>query len=191
MPLSITELGAIWRWIHSPVKHLWWSFLRNCSQIKAITAKAKNKRSITNFAKSSIIGAWQGRTLRFRLLQKDCKFYFGHSYQLNPQIPTKYLFLHILVFTKKIAHLVSNKAKWQISKREFQENKASQIFRKTNISYTPWYVFFEWQKTWPVLQLNCLKYSIKCILQVKTDLCITINTLQYVFNACIQFVRTN
>ena len=30
---------------------------------------------------------------------------------------------------------VSNKAKVQISKQVFQENKASQIFRKTNISY--------------------------------------------------------
>ena len=106
MPLSITELGAIRRWIHSPVKHLWWSFLRNCSQIKAITAKAKNKRSITNFAKSSIIGAWQGRTLRFRLLQKDCKFYFGHSYQLNPQIPTKYVFTYFGLY-KKGLHISS------------------------------------------------------------------------------------
>ena len=33
-------------------------------------------------------------------------------------------------------YLVGNKAKGQISKRVFQENKASQIFRKTNISYT-------------------------------------------------------
>ena len=31
--------------------------------------------------------------------------------------------------------LVDNKAKWRISKRVFQENKARQIFRKTNISY--------------------------------------------------------
>ena len=30
---------------------------------------------------------------------------------------------------------VSNKAKGGISKRVFQENKARQIFRKTNISY--------------------------------------------------------
>ena len=30
---------------------------------------------------------------------------------------------------------VGNKAKWRISKRVFQENKARQIFRKTNISY--------------------------------------------------------
>ena len=33
------------------------------------------------------------------------------------------------------AHIVGNKAKGQISKRVFQENKASQIFQKTNISY--------------------------------------------------------
>ena len=32
-------------------------------------------------------------------------------------------------------HNVSNKAKERISKRVFQENKACQIFRKTNISY--------------------------------------------------------
>ena len=31
--------------------------------------------------------------------------------------------------------IVSNKAKGRISKRVFQENKARQIFRKTNISY--------------------------------------------------------
>ena len=31
--------------------------------------------------------------------------------------------------------VVGNKAKGQISKRVFQENKARQIFRKTNISY--------------------------------------------------------
>ena len=34
-----------------------------------------------------------------------------------------------------IAEIVSNKAKGWISKRVFQENKAPQIFRKTNISY--------------------------------------------------------
>ena len=33
---------------------------------------------------------------------------------------------------------VGNKAKGGISKRVFQENKARQIFRKTNI-FTPWY----------------------------------------------------
>ena len=32
-------------------------------------------------------------------------------------------------------HIVGNKAKEWISKRVFQENKARQIFRKTNISY--------------------------------------------------------
>ena len=32
-------------------------------------------------------------------------------------------------------HVVGDKAKWSILKRVFQENKARQIFRKTNISY--------------------------------------------------------
>ena len=32
-------------------------------------------------------------------------------------------------------HSAVNKAKWRISKRVFQENKARQILRKTNISY--------------------------------------------------------
>ena len=32
--------------------------------------------------------------------------------------------------------IVGNKAKGRISKRVFQENKARQIFRKTNISYS-------------------------------------------------------
>ena len=36
---------------------------------------------------------------------------------------------------KHITKLVGNKAKGRISKRVFQENKARQIFRKTNISY--------------------------------------------------------
>ena len=35
----------------------------------------------------------------------------------------------------KASHYVGNKAKGRISKRVFQENKARQIFRKTNISY--------------------------------------------------------
>ena len=34
-------------------------------------------------------------------------------------------------------NIVGNKAKRRISKQVFQENKASQIFRKTNISYPP------------------------------------------------------
>ena len=35
------------------------------------------------------------------------------------------------------AVIVGNKAKQRIPKRVFQENKASQIFRKTNLSYPP------------------------------------------------------
>ena len=35
---------------------------------------------------------------------------------------------------KEMLLIVANKAKGQISKRVFQENKACQIFRKTNIS---------------------------------------------------------
>ena len=35
-----------------------------------------------------------------------------------------------------LTHTVVNKAKGRISKRLFQENKARQIFRKTNISYS-------------------------------------------------------
>ena len=34
-----------------------------------------------------------------------------------------------------LSELVGNKAKGRISERVFQENKAHQIFRKTNISY--------------------------------------------------------
>ena len=37
--------------------------------------------------------------------------------------------------TMEILEHVGNKAKGRISKRVFQENKARQIFRKTNISY--------------------------------------------------------
>ena len=40
-----------------------------------------------------------------------------------------------LVFRFSKQKLVRNEAKGQISKRMFQENKARQIFRKTNIFY--------------------------------------------------------
>ena len=38
-----------------------------------------------------------------------------------------------------ILNIVGNKAKGPISKREFEENRACQIFRKTDISYPPRY----------------------------------------------------
>ena len=36
---------------------------------------------------------------------------------------------------QKLAHIVGNKAKGYISRRGSKENKARQIFRKTNIPY--------------------------------------------------------
>ena len=45
------------------------------------------------------------------------------------------VFLFLKNWSKIIWYFVGNKAKWWISKRVFQENKARQIFRKTNISY--------------------------------------------------------
>ena len=41
----------------------------------------------------------------------------------------------IFSFVILLQDIVGNKAKWRISKRLFQENKARQIFRRTNISY--------------------------------------------------------
>ena len=41
----------------------------------------------------------------------------------------------LLFWNIKIPYFVGNNAKGRISKRVFQENKACQIFRKTNISY--------------------------------------------------------
>ena len=43
----------------------------------------------------------------------------------------------LVCFHKYVSNplLVGNNAKWQISKRVLQENKARQIFQKTNISY--------------------------------------------------------
>ena len=38
-------------------------------------------------------------------------------------------------WTYMIEQIVSNGAKWRISKPVFQENNARQIFRKTNISH--------------------------------------------------------
>ena len=43
----------------------------------------------------------------------------------------------VLIYTQ----LVGNKAEGQISKRVFQESKARQILRKTNISYPPRYAY--------------------------------------------------
>ena len=40
------------------------------------------------------------------------------------------------LFTNKNDKIVGNKAKGRISEQEFQENKARQIFRKMNISYS-------------------------------------------------------
>ena len=70
---------------------------------------------------------------------------------LNPQVPKSVMssltLLHIrkLLFQLlllnpcqlkvKFDQIVGNKANGRISKRVFQENKARQIFRKTNISY--------------------------------------------------------
>ena len=36
-----------------------------------------------------------------------------------------------------IDYIVDNKAEGQISKQMLEENKARQIFRKTNVSYSP------------------------------------------------------
>ena len=49
---------------------------------------------------------------------------------------------------------VDNKTKWQISKWVFQENKARQIFRKTNISY-------------PLIQTRTFfgKFGVPCFLE--------------------------
>ena len=46
-----------------------------------------------------------------------------------------YRFGFIFEFSRIFYDFVSNKAKGRISKRVYQENIASQIFRKTNISY--------------------------------------------------------
>ena len=56
------------------------------------------------------------------------------------QIATQQFFLDSQVlnhvtFVNLTYQFVGNKAKVRISKRMFQENKARQIFRKTNISY--------------------------------------------------------
>ena len=53
----------------------------------------------------------------------------------NKQLP-------LCCITLNIPQLVGNKAKERISKRGFQENKARQIFRKTNISYPLIRTFF-------------------------------------------------
>ena len=58
---------------------------------------------------------------------------FSWTYSKPNQISKMEAFLKKL-FTRKL-QVVGNKPKGRISKRVFQENKASQIFLKTNISY--------------------------------------------------------
>ena len=50
------------------------------------------------------------------------------SEKLTPLMPT-------LILCDVVQCIVGNKVKGRISKRVFQENKARQIFRETNISY--------------------------------------------------------
>ena len=47
-------------------------------------------------------------------------------------------YFHYFIVCILVSHVVGNKAKGQIPKQVFQENKACQIFRKTNISYPSW-----------------------------------------------------
>ena len=47
-----------------------------------------------------------------------------------------YLILNSIELHVKVLEFVDNNAKGQISKQREQENKARQIFRKTNVSYT-------------------------------------------------------
>ena len=54
-------------------------------------------------------------------------------------------------------YFVDNKAKGQISKWVFQENKARQIFRKTNISY-PWYAHARLVDFW-----SSISFAVKAI----------------------------
>ena len=68
------------------------------------------------------------RPLRFRVLIV-LPYLAKLSYRLYVQ------YLHCRDITLKKLHLVDNKAKGWLSKREFQENKVCQIFRKTNVSY--------------------------------------------------------
>ena len=58
---------------------------------------------------------------------------FSWTYSEPNQISKMEPFLRKL-FTRKL-QVVGNKPKGRVSKRVFQENKASQIFLKTNISY--------------------------------------------------------
>ena len=53
------------------------------------------------------------------------------------------------------AYIVANKANGRISKRVFQENKAHQILRKTNISYA-----LIRTRTYQIYPDDCLKLSL-------------------------------
>ena len=71
--------------------------------------------------------------------------------------------------------IVCNKAEWRISKRLFQENKACQIFRKTNISYPLIRTrininvsfsenFANVLNEWTLLQMNCASFFLRKII---------------------------
>ena len=68
-----------------------------------------------------------------------------------------------------LVHVFRNKAKGRISKRVFQENKARQIFRKTNISYplirTRTYCWFFGKKCWLFGKFGVLCFLVTTVLR--------------------------
>ena len=86
----------------------------------------------------------------------------------------KSAFMPLPWHTSRIHKVVGNKAKGRISKRVFQEYKACQIFRKTNISYPlirtggkKYSLFGKFDVFWfletPVLRFALLPYYRRCV----------------------------
>ena len=82
-----------------------------------------------------------------KFLRSSAVFFIQNSVRWAPQdelflqdSPLNYNYFNVsylvlMCYNMSISHVVGNKAKGRISRRVFQENKACQIFRKTNISY--------------------------------------------------------
>ena len=87
-------------------------------------------------------------------------------------------------------NIVGNRAKWRNTKRVFQENKAGQIFRKTNISYLLMFVFW---KIWPALFSCNTRFEIhhfafrKIFLVLHSARCVN-NYLKFCLLICYQLV---
>ena len=170
--MSETRDGKdLWQW--SQVEIRWNAFRRSTIPQKQFI--------IIIMEKTSGIKGWfplqiKQRLQRFRKLTITTRTIFMFhlkTYWCSHRVIVADVFLRISL---KILKFVANKAKGRISKRVFQENKAHQIFRKTNIFFsenlacfvkirpfallpTNWIL---WEKHWVIIffWIGCLWYKL-------------------------------